>query len=404
MASALSGIRVIDTCGFGPASLAAMTMGDMGADVIKVEMPPGGGHKGVGEGLVYYPEQQDEADRMVAHAAMDRNKKKVSINMRTEAGQAVFQKLAKTSDVILESFRPGVMDRMNVGYAALSKLNPRVIYCAVSGYGQTGPYRNYVGHDGNYAGFGGILGMTGDQVGGRPVMALNIVADMAVAYLNALAGILMAVYAREKTGKGQMVDISMMDGVIGMLAGVPGAVEYPYSGVKPVLGDTLTSGNNPYYAVFETKDKKYLSVCPIEPRFWANMCKGLGREDLIPHEFATSPKKDEIMADLRKIFLSKTRDEWFATLVKDDVPIGKVLEIDEVFEDPQAKARQMVLEVPHPKFGKVKQVGISIKLSDTPGSIHRLSVPQSHDTDEVMSSLGYSKDEIKKLRGEGAIH
>jgi crotonobetainyl-CoA:carnitine CoA-transferase CaiB-like acyl-CoA transferase len=296
------------------------------------------------------------------------------------------------------------MDRMNVGYTALSKLNPRVIYCAVSGYGQTGPYRNYVGHDGNYAGFGGILGMTGDQVGGRPVMALNIVADMAVAYLNALAGILMAVYAREKTGKGQMVDISMMDGVIGMLAGVPGAVEYPYSGVKPVLGDTLTSGNNPYYAVFETKDKKYLSVCPIEPRFWANMCKGLGREDLIPHEFATSPKKDEIMADLRKIFLSKTRDEWFTTLVKDDVPIGKVLEIDEVFEDPQAKARQMVLEVPHPKFGKVKQVGISIKLSDTPGSVQRLSVPQSHDTDEVMSGLGYSKDEIKKLRGEGAIH
>jgi len=404
LALALSGIRVIDTCGFGPASLAAMTMADMGSDVIKVEMPPGGGHRGVGEGLVYYPEQEDEAARMVAHSAMDRNKKRVAINMRTESGQAVFQRLAKSSDVVLESFRPGVMDRMNVGYAALSKINPRLIYCAVSGYGQTGPYRNYVGHDGNYAGFGGILGMTGDRTGGPPVMALNIVADMAVAYLNGLVGILLALYAREKTGRGQMVDISMMDGVIGLLAGVPGAVEYPYSGALPVRGETLTSGNNPYYSVYETKDKKWLSICPIEPRFWANMCKAIGREDLIPHEFAAGAKKDEVMADLRRIFLTKTRDEWFDMLAKEDVPVGKVLDIDEVFKDPQALARQMVLDVAHPKFGKVKQVGISIKLSDTPGSIRSLAVPLSHDTEEVMSGLGYSEDEIKKLRGEGAIH
>jgi len=404
LALALSGIRVIDTCGFGPASLAAMTMADMGSDVIKVEMPPGGGHRGVGEGLVYYPEQEDEAARMVAHSAMDRNKKRVAINMRTESGQAVFQRLAKSSDVVLESFRPGVMDRMNVGYAALSKINPRLIYCAVSGYGQTGPYRNYVGHDGNYAGFGGILGMTGDRTGGPPVMALNIVADMAVAYLNGLVGILLALYAREKTGRGQMVDISMMDGVIGLLAGVPGAVEYPYSGALPVRGETLTSGNNPYYSVYETKDKKWLSICPIEPRFWANMCKAIGREDLIPHEFAAGAKKDEVMADLRRIFLTKTRDEWFDMLAKEDVPVGKVLDIDEVFKDPQALARQMVLDVAHAKFGKIKQVGISIKLSDTPGSIRSLAVPLSHNTEEVMSGLGYSKDEIQKLRGEGAIH
>ena len=404
MASALSGIRVIDTCGLGPASLAAMTLADMGAEVIKVDMPPGGGHKGVGDGLVYFPEQEEEAARMMAHAAVDRNKKKTAINMRTEAGQTVFHKLAKSSDVVLEAFRPGVMDRMNVGYTALSKINPKIIYCAVSGYGQTGPYRMYPGHDGNYAGFGGILGMTGDRVGGPPVMALNIVADMAVAYLNALVGILLAICARERTGKGQMVDISMMDGVVGLLAGVPGAVEYPYSGAKPVRGDTLTSGTTPFYSVYETKDKKYLSVCPIEPRFWANMCKALGREDLVPHEFAPSPKRDEMMADLRKIFLTKTRDEWFDELIKADVPIGKVLDIDEVFKDPQALARQMVLDITHPKFGKIKQVGISIKLSDTPGSIRSLAVPLSHDTEEVMSGLGYSKDEIKKLRGEGAIH
>ena len=258
--------------------------------------------------------------------------------------------------------------------------------------------------DSNYAGFGGILGMTGDRVGGPPVMALNVVADMAVAYLNALVGILLAICARERTGKGQMVDISMMDGVVGLLAGVPGAVEYPYSKAVPVRGDTLTSGTTPFYSVFETKDKKWLSVCPIEPRFWASMCKALGREDLIPHEFAPSPKRDEMMADLRKIFLTKTRDEWFDELIKADVPIGKVLDIDEVFEDPQAMARQMVLDIAHPKFGKIKQVGISVKLSDTPGSIRTLAVPLAHDTEEIMSGLGYSKDETEKLRAEGAIY
>jgi crotonobetainyl-CoA:carnitine CoA-transferase CaiB-like acyl-CoA transferase len=134
------------------------------------------------------------------------------------------------------------------------------------------------------------------------------------------------------------------------------------------------------------------------------MCKAVGREDLIPHEFATGPKKDEVMADLRKMFLNKNRDEWFDILIEADTCIGKVLDIDEVFEDPQAKARQMVLDIEHPKFGKIKQVGISIKLSDTPGSIRSLTVPLGHDTDEVMSGLGYSKDEMEKLRGEGAIH
>ena len=404
LASALSGIRLIDTCGLGPASLVAMTMADMGADVIKVDMPPGGGRKGVGDGVAYFPEQEDEAAKMMAMRPAERNKKNMAINMRTEGGQAVFQRLARSADVLLEAFRPGVMDRMNVGYAALSKINPRLIYCAVSGYGQTGPYRMYPGHDGNYAGFGGILGMTGDRVGGPPVMALNVVADMAVAYLNTLAGILLAICARERTGRGQMVDISMMDGVVGLLAGVPGAMEFPYTRAVPVRGDTVTSGTSPSYSVYETKDKKWLTVCPMEPRFWANMCKAVGREDLIPHEFATGPKKVEVMADLRKMFLTKTRDEWFDILIEADTCIGKVLDIDEVFEDPQAKARQMVLDIEHPEFGKVKQVGISIKLSDTPGSIRSLTVPLGHDTDEVMAGLGYSKDEMKKLRGEGAIH
>jgi crotonobetainyl-CoA:carnitine CoA-transferase CaiB-like acyl-CoA transferase len=403
LASALSGIRVIDLTGLGPSSLVSMTMADMGAEVIKLDMPPGGGHRGVGDGLDYFPQEAEEAERMTAYVAINRNKKSIAVNLRTEAGQRVFHKLAATCDVVIESFRPGVMDRMNVGYEALSKTNPRIIYCAVSGYGQTGPYKSLPGHDANYAGFGGILGLTGDRKDGAPVMALNVVADLAVAYLNATVGVLLAICARERTGKGQLVDISMTDGVVGLLAGIPGATEYFYSGVLPQRGDTLTSGNSPFYTAYQTKDGKYVTICPIEPRFWHNMCKALGREDLVLHEFAPSPKKEEVLEDLKKIFLTKTRDEWFDVLGKADVPVGKVLDVDEVFKDPQVVHRQMIVDVPHPKFGAIKQVGVSIKLSDTPGKIKSLAVPLGRHTQEVLSDLGYSKADIEKLRQENVV-
>lgn len=403
MASALSGLRVLDLTGLGPSSLVSMTMGDMGAEVIKLDMPPGGGHKGVGEGLDYFPAEAEEAERMTAYVAINRNKKSIAVNLRTEAGQRVFHRLAAVSDVVIESFRPGVMDRMNVGYKALSQTNPRIIYCAVSGYGQTGPYKSFPGHDANYAGLGGVLGLTGDRSDGPPVIALNVVADLAIAYLNATIGVLLAICARERTGKGQLVDISMADGVVALLAGIPGATEYFYSRVLPRRGETLTSGNSPFYAPYQTQDGKYITICPIEPRFWQNMCRALGREDLIPHEFAPSPKKEEMLNDLKKIFLTKTRDEWFDLLTKADVPVGKVLDVDEVFKDPQVIYRQMVVEVAHPRFGKIRQVGISIKLSDTPGEIRSLAMPLGRHTEEVLSSLGYSKTEIQALRQENIV-
>ena len=403
MASALSGIKVLDMTGLGPSSVAAMMMGDMGAEVIKIDLPPGGGSRGVGEGIPFMPTEEEEVERANAWTATNRNKKSVAINLRTEAGQRVFQKLAQTSDVIIESFRPGVMDRMNAGYQAISKINPRIIYCSVSGYGQTGPYRNFPGHDANYSGMGGVLGLTGESQEGKPVIALNIVADIAVAVFEAVIGILLAVCARERTGRGQHVDISMTDGVVSLLTVVPGAEEYLYSQVLPRRGETMTSGNRPYYAVYQTKDKKYLSVCPIEPRFWGNLCHTIGREDLIPQQFDPS-KEGELRSQLSQIFLTKSRDEWFELLTKADVPVGKVLDMDELFSDPQILHRQMVIELNHPKFGKVKQIGIGIKLSDTPGAVHALAHRLGQDTSEVLSGLGYSQSEMKDLRQQGAIY
>lgn len=404
LASALSGIKILDITGLGPASLVSMTMGDMGAEVLKIDMPPGGGHRGVGDGLAYFPESDEESERMTAHMATNRNKKNLALNLRTEAGQAIFHKLARTYDVVIESFRPGVMDRMNVGYQNLAQINPRIIYCSVSGYGQDGPYRGFPGHDANYSGMGGVLGLTGEHHDDSPVMALNVVADMAVAYLNATIGVLLAICARERTGRGQLVDISMTDGVVSLLAGVPGAVEYFYTGVVPRRGETMTSGTVPFYAVYQTKDDKYLSLCSIEPRFWQNLCRALDREDLMPHEFAPSPKKDEVFRELKQIFLTKTRDEWFDLLTKADVPVGKVLALDEVFRDPQVLHRQMLLEIDHPRFGKVNQVGIGIKLSDTPGEVRSLAARLGQHTDEVLTGLGYSQAEIERLRRDGVVY
>lgn len=403
MASALSGIKVLDMAGMGPSSLAAMMLGDMGAEVLKIDLPPGGGSRGVGDGLAFVPENQEEADRITAWTAVNRNKKSLAINLRTEAGQKLFQKIAETSDVIIEAFRPGVMDRMNAGYQAISQINPRIIYCSVSGYGQTGPYRSFPGHDANYVAMGGVLALTGESADGRPIIALNIVADIAVAVYQAVIGILLGICARERTGRGQHVDISMTDGVVHILHMVPGAVEYLRSKVVPKRGETMTSGTQPFYAVYETKDNKYLSLCPIEPRFWANMCRALGKEDLIPHQFDPG-KKDELFAQLRPIFLTKSRDEWFDFLTKADVPVGKVLELDELFTDPQVLARQMVIELDHPRFGKIKQIGIGIKLSDTPGEVRSLAHPLGHDTNEVLAAAGYSQPEIDDLRQQGVIY
>jgi len=293
LASALSGIKVIDLAGLGPSAIAAMMLGDMGADVLKIDLPPGGGSRGVGEGLPFFPEDAEETEKMTAYMATNRNKKNMALNLRSEAGQAIFHKLAKEYDVIIEAFRPGVMDRMNVGYQTLSQINPRIIYCSVSGYGQTGPYRSFPGHDANYAGMGGVLGLIGESKEGAPVIALNIVADVAVAVLQAVIGILLAVCARERTGRGQHVDISMTDGVVSLLIGIPGAGEYLYNGIVPQRGETMTSGTQPFYSVYQTKDNKYLTLCPIEPRFWGNLCRAIGREDFAPHQF-DSNKKDEI--------------------------------------------------------------------------------------------------------------
>ena len=395
----LEGIRVLDMGGLGPGAMAAMTLGDLGADVIRVDMTTGEG--GVGSGISYFP-TGEEGERLLAHSPMFRNRRNLALNLKSTEGQNIFRKLARTADVLIEGFRPGVMDRMNIGYGALSEINPRLIYCAVTGFGQTGPYRDMPGHDAIFTAMGGAQALIGESEETPPVIPQTFVADLAIGWMETTVGILSALWARERTGRGQMVDISLMDGVVSLLPMITGAHSYLADGRVPRRGEMLASGRRPYYATYRTRDGKYLTITPVEPKFWRNMCRALGREDLIPLQYDPT-KQEYLRAELGAIFLTRTRDEWFDLLSRADVGVGKVLTLDEVFSDPHVLSREMVLELDHPTFGKVRQVGFGIKFSETPPTLRRLPRPPGADTEEILSEAGYTEEEIADFRRLGVI-
>lgn len=388
---ALDGIMVLDLSRRYPGAYSTMFLADFGATVIKVDAP---GSEFIAPGV------DTAGEAFPAHFPLDRNKQSVSINLKSEAGREVFLRLVQRADILVEGFRPGVMDRLGVGYARLSELNPRLIYCAQSGYGQNGPYVDLAGHDWNYCAVGGVQSLIGEP-DGPPRLTSNFLADMAGAGLHGTIGILIAVLARERTGRGQYIDISYLDGVISLLA-----LESPLyflTGKVPRRGHTYTTGQMPWAHCYQCRDGEYFSVGAMEAHLWANLCRALGREDFVPHQFDEPPKRDEIFAAFRETFLTRTRDEWWEFFKDKNTCVGPVLNLDETFKDPQVLARQMVVEMEHPTVGNVRQIGIPIKLSDTPGQIRRLGVVVGSDGDAVFADLGYAPDEIARLRADGAL-
>lgn len=301
-----------------------------------------------------------------------------------------------------------MVKRLGVDYDTVSKLNPGIVYCSLSGYGQDGPYRNFSGHDINYISLAGVLGLMGPP-GAPPAVPMNLIADLAGASLYGVIGILMALLARNRTGKGQYVDVAYMDGAVSLVGEF--AVLYFLAGAVPKRGETWLHGAYPYYGVYETKDGKYITIGCFEPHFWESLCKLFGREDFARYHFSVphllgkmeDKKWDEIRSFLEQTFLTKTREEWFELLTEKDIPVGKVYTLDEVFSDPQVIHRQMVVDVEHPTLGKVRQLGIVPKLSDTPGKVRNLSPLLGEHTDEILSGLDYTSEEIDKLRQEGVV-
>jgi crotonobetainyl-CoA:carnitine CoA-transferase CaiB-like acyl-CoA transferase len=402
---ALEGIRILDLTHLAPGALCTMILGDLGADVVRIEALPGVGGRGAGLGT---SPMGEEGRKRAAFDALNRNKRGVGLNLRSEQGRGIFHKLAKTADVIIEGFRPGVVKRLGVDYESIRAINPRIIYCSLSGYGQDGPYSKFSGHDVNYISIAGALNLIGTP-DRPPVVPLNLLADFAGASLHGVIGIMAALIARDKTGEGQYVDISYTDGAMSIITWF--ISQYFSSGVLFNKGETWLHGVYPYYGVYEAKDGKYVSIGCVEPWFWENLCRALGKDEYIPYcispeHFLHKPEGDkweEISSNLRQVFLTKTRDEWFDFLAEKDVPVGKVYTLDEVFSDPQVLHRHMVVEVEHPTVGKVKQPGIAIKLSETPGKVRRLAPIFGEHTEEILRELGYTQPQIAELRQSSVI-
>ena len=394
----LEGIRVLDLSNYVPGALCTMILGDMGAEVIKIEPAEPLAFEGVG-----YSVKGEERRRETAFFTLNRNKKSLGLNLRSAEGRDVFLKMAKDADIVIEGYRPGVVKRMGIDYDAVKAVNPRIIYCSLSGFGQDGPYRLYPGHDINYISLAGVLGVIGNAEG-PPSVPLNIIADFAGVSLYGTIGIMLALRVRDLTGNGQYLDHTYMEGALHQITWF--TQDYFRDGSVLKRGSSWVTGDWACYGVYETKDGKYLSVGCLEPHFWVNLCRAIGKEQYADHlwtmagtTFKEPDERDrEIRKSLEEVFKTKTRDEWFDLLMTKDIPVGKVYSIDEVFGDPQILARNMVIEIDDPKVGKVRQMGILPKLSATPGSVRALAPMHGEHTDELLLRYGFSAEDIKKMR------
>ncbi len=393
---ALEGIKILDLTRVGPGPFCTMILGDLGAGVIKVEAPADAGDRRQ-VGAFRSPSKEDR--REAAFNPIDRNKQSLALNLRSERGREIFYRLALAADVMVEAYRPGVARRLKIDYPALSEINPRIIVCSITGYGQDGPYRDLAGHEVNYTAMAGALNLIGEP-GRKPALPLTLVADRGGSAMQAAIGILAAIIARAGTGRGQYIDISSMDSVISLL--VWPSISYFYHHVVPERGTTTDQGAYPYYGVYRTKDDKYIAIGCIEPWLWEKFCREIGKEEFIPYHFEPRhlvfPPRDrkwpEITAHLDRLFLTRTRDEWFESLRQKDIPVGKVNSLDEVFADEQVRHRNMLIEIDDPELGRVQQVGIATRLSGTPGKVRSLAPTYGEHTRAILGELGYTEGEI----------
>jgi len=387
----LDGVRILDFSRLLPFNYATLLLADMGAEVLKIEEPI------LGDYMRWAPPILKKENAVFL--MLNRNKKSMKLNLKTEKGREIVQKLVEKYDVVFETFRPGVMEKLGLGYNELKKINPKIIYCSTTGYGQDGPYIDKPGHDINYISVAGILGVTGRHTG-APVIPGIPIADMSSGVFSALA-IVSALLARERTGKGQYIDVSMTDAVLTFNVLHIGTYISGYSLGEE--GTLSTLGESAYYNVYETKDKEFIAFGNIEGKFWANFCKIIGREDLISKQFVSKSEEKKILSEVREIMRTKTRDEWLKLMEGQDICVTPVYSIGEVIQDPQLRHRKMFIEVEHPVEGKTLHVAFPLKFSETPATIRTPAPLFGQHTNEVLKELGYNEEEIENLEKEGVI-
>ena len=405
MSLPLEGIVVIDLARMLPGPYASMILADLGAEVIRVEDPK----YPYGSPPPFF--QEGRYRESAFNSVIMRNKKSIALDLKKEKALEIFYKLVEKADIIIETFRPKVTERLKVDYETLSKINKSIIYCSLTGYGQDGPYEQYAGHDLNYIGICGMLDLNKERefIGEKnqerkPILPGVQAADVGGGLVSTI-GILGALIERDKNPnkEGQYLDISMTDCVFSFM---PMAAAFQFS---KGLFDGMSKPRNPlhgevpFYSIYKTKDNKYLSVGAIEVKFWRGVCEGLGREDLVTKGNAIGDEKEVVFREVQKEFLKKTQEEWMEIFSKIDSCVMPVKNFNEACEDPQIKARNMVVELPHPKFGKIHNINSPIKYSRTPLSIRNIAPKMGQNTKEILKGLNYSDEDIKYFKRTGII-
>ena len=396
MTKALEGIRVLDLTRALAGPFCTLMLGDNGADVIKIEIPGSGddtrkwGPPFIGDESAYF-------------LSINRNKRSLTLNLQDPKAQEVFMKLAKDTDVVVENFTPGVMERFGLGYEAVKAVNPNVIYCSISGFGQDGPYKSRPAYDQIMQGVGGLMSITGEP-DGEPQKIGIAVTDIGAGMWSAFA-ITTALHHREKTGEGQYIDISMLDAQVAWLTY---QAAYFFANDEPPKRMGAAHPTLVPYQAFMCNDGKYINVAVGSERIWERFCQGMKREDLKDHpDYAVNSvrvaHRGAIVSMLQEIFLTRTVAEWVADLQAVNVPCGPINDLADVFADPQVLARDMYQEMPHPTLGTIKQTGLPIKFSRTPGGLDRHPPLLGEHNQEILSSLGYSDADVQSLKDGSVI-
>ncbi len=383
----LQGVRVLELTRLLPGGFAGSLLADLGAEVIKVERP------GVGDPLrLMRPRVGDES---AASWVVDRGKRSLALDLKDGRGVEALKRLAGRSDALVESFRPGVLARLGVGYEALREVNPRLVYVSITGYGQDGPLAGEAGHDLNYAGRAGILSVT-SPAHGPPVIPGVQIADLGAGALLSLVGLLAALLRARETGAGDHVDVSMTDGAFAWLSIHLG--DYFATEGVPSGGRMPLNGLYPCYNVYECADGAYLTVAALEDRFWVALCAAVGRPELEHTHFEAGA-----VELWRELFRGRARDEWLTLLSGHDACVGPVNDLAEEASDPQLAHRRMVVEQEHATAGAFRQVGVPIQLRESPGSIRTPAPALGEGTRHYLAEAGYGRDEIEDLLRAGVV-
>ncbi len=383
---ALDGVRVLDFASVGPAARASRMLADYGATVVKIGPTPKDGGVQIVPPFYAYS----------GHRGMQR----ALIDLKATEGREAFLRMATSADVIIESFRPGVVDRLGVGFGNVKAVNPRIVYCSTSGYGQTGPYRDWAAHDVNYLALGGFLDCTGRRPDGSPPLPGATVADIAAGGMQATLAIMAALLRRGKTGEGEHLDVSIADGVMAMMSLF--VDEYLATGTEPGPGHYILTGRYACYDVYRCRDDRYLSVGAIEPQFWRNLCLALDLEQYAGHQM-DDDRQDEIRSAFADRFSTRDRDAWAAELGPADCCVAPVLTVAEAVVDPHYAARGVIADAVHETEGAFRQAAPIWAGTTRPHGPYAVRDATVTDTDELLRDAGYEPAAIAGLRKAGVI-